>query len=175
MTAGGLVQVYSGEGKGKTTAAVGQAVRAKAAGMEIMVIFFNKLETDSAGENSLLALIGIKTSYFASYHPDFYQQTTIEEMRGETAKGTNYVKRLFDENEYDMIILDEILISVRDGFIEESEIIDLMKKKPFKLELILTGRGITEDIRKEADLVSEITNVKHPYDMGVKWRKGIEI
>ena len=73
-----------------------------------------------------------------------------------------------------MIILDEILISVRDGFLSEKELTDVMNDKPEGLELLLTGRGVTGNIEKTADLVSDIRCVKHPYDSEVKWRKGIE-
>ena len=140
-----------------------------------MIIFFNKVEADSAGQKRLFGSIGIETVYFAQYHPAFYHNTTMEQMRNETSEGVNYVRKLFDENEYDMIILDEIIISVRDDYIEESVIIELMKDKPSNLELILTGRGVTDNISSAADLVSKIMNIKHPYDKGVKWKKGIEV
>jgi cob(I)alamin adenosyltransferase len=73
-----------------------------------------------------------------------------------------------------MLVLDEIIIAVRDGFLTEEEVLSLMMQKPEKLELILTGRGATEGIMEKADLVSEVREVKHPYNRGVKSRKGIE-
>lgn len=76
--------------------------------------------------------------------------------------------------EYDILILDEIIISLRDGFLKEKEILDVLNSKPEKLELILTGRDATKKIIKKADLVSEIKKIKHPYDSGMKGRKGIE-
>jgi cob(I)alamin adenosyltransferase len=170
----GLTQIYSGDGKGKTSAAVGQAVRAKAAGFEVVFIYFNKIPPENGGENSVLERIGIETLFFASSHPDFCHQTTEEGMIKETAKGIMHVNSLFADNRYDMMVLDEILISVRDGFLDEQELIEIIRKKPAKLELVLTGRSMTDAVISEVDLVSEIKNVKHPFDMGRKWRKGIE-
>ena len=73
-----------------------------------------------------------------------------------------------------MLVLDEINIAVRDGFLQEEEVLSLLEAKPEKLELVLTGRGITEKIIEKADLVSEVKEVKHPYTQGVKSREGIE-
>ena len=73
-----------------------------------------------------------------------------------------------------MLILDEINIAIRDGFLAEEEVLSLLEAKPEKLELVLTGRGATERIIGKADLVSEIKEVKHPYDQGIKSREGIE-
>lgn len=83
------------------------------------------------------------------------------------------MKKYF-KKKYDILILDEILISVRDKFITEEELLQLLDKKPENLELVLTGRGATEKLIDRADLVSEIKKVKHPYDKRVKRRKGIE-
>jgi cob(I)alamin adenosyltransferase len=73
-----------------------------------------------------------------------------------------------------MLVLDEINIAVRDGFLKEEEVLDLLETKPEKLELVLTGRGATEKILEKADLVSEVREVKHPYSQGIKSREGIE-
>ncbi|MEO0260967.1 MAG: cob(I)yrinic acid a,c-diamide adenosyltransferase, partial [candidate division WOR-3 bacterium] len=85
-----------------------------------------------------------------------------------------FVEKIFNENKYDIIILDEINISVRDGFLKEEEILSLLDKKPYGIELILTGRGATEKMIEKADLVSEVKKIKHPYDKGIFARKGIE-
>jgi cob(I)alamin adenosyltransferase len=85
-----------------------------------------------------------------------------------------FIKELFKDESWDMLVLDEINIAMRDGFLEEEEVLSLLKAKPEKLELVLTGRGATEGIIKEADLVSEIREVKHPYSQGVEGREGIE-
>ncbi len=81
---------------------------------------------------------------------------------------------MFEKNIYDVLILDEINISIKDGFLNEDEVLDILNKKPEKLELILTGRGAAEKIINKADLVSEIKKIKHPFDKGVQARRGIE-
>ena len=88
-------------------------------------------------------------------------------------KAIESVKKIFQKN-YDMVILDEILIALRDGFLKEEEILQLLEKKPESLEIILTGRGATKKIIERADLVTEMKEIKHPFHRGVKERKGIE-
>lgn len=171
----GLIQVYTGEGKGKTTAAVGLAVRARAHGLKICYIYFHKdSERWDYGEHRILRKIGIDVFGFAERHPHFYKDLKVNKIRKECLKGLEFIKKIYRENQYDMLILDEINISVRDGFLNEKEVVDIMRAKPEKLELILTGRGATKKIIKEADLVSMVEKVRHPYDLGVRRRKGIE-
>ena len=88
--------------------------------------------------------------------------------------GVELIKELFQDESWDMLVLDEINITVRDGFLKEGEVLSLLDAKPEKLELILTGRGATEKVLDKADLVSEIKEVKHPYEQGIGSRKGIE-
>ena len=85
-----------------------------------------------------------------------------------------FIKKLFRDQSWDMLVLDEINIAIRDGFLKEEGVLSLLEAKPQNLELILTGRGATEKIIKKADLVSEVKEVKHPYTQGVQKRKGIE-
>jgi cob(I)alamin adenosyltransferase len=170
----GIIQVYSGEGKGKTTAAVGQAVRAKSAGLNVLFVFFNKTRPEKCGEYKLLEEIGIEVKFFARKHPSFYPETTVEEMKQQTSEGIVYICRALDEKRFDLIVLDEILISVRDSFISEETLLAMLVKKPENIDIILTGRGVTDNICDKADLVSIIENVKHPYKEGLKWREGIE-
>jgi cob(I)alamin adenosyltransferase len=170
----GIIQVYSGNGKGKTTAAVGQAIRAVSAGVRVLFIFFNKNSSSISGEYMVMKNAGIIVRFFAERYPSFFPETTHKEMRQETLNGLEYVSKCFKENIFDLIVMDEILISVRDGFISEDELLELMKSKPENIELILTGRGITEKIKDNSDLVTDNRDVKHPYQKGVKWRQGIE-
>jgi cob(I)alamin adenosyltransferase len=95
-------------------------------------------------------------------------------MRLKCLKGINFIKKLYTQNKYDLLILDEINIGLRDKFLKEKEVLEILKTKPNKLELVLTGRGATKAIIKKADLVSEIKKIKHPYDSGIQARKGIE-
>ena len=85
-----------------------------------------------------------------------------------------FIKKIYQQNKYDILILDEILISLYDGFLTGKELLEILNLKPKNLELVLTGRGATKKIIEKADLVSEIKKTKHPYDLGIQGRKGIE-
>jgi len=171
----GLIQVYTGDGKGKSTAAVGQAVRAAGHGFKIgFVSFFKDPEVFGYGEYESLQKLGVKTFIFARKHPHFYKELNLDEVREECLNGVELIKELFQDQSWDMLVLDEINITVRDGFLKEGEVLSLLDAKPEKLELILTGRGATEKVLEKADLVSEIKVVKHPYEQGIESREGIE-
>ncbi len=171
----GLIQIYTGNGKGKTTAAVGQAVRAIGQGLEVEFVYFHKNPEEwDYGELKELGNLGIKVKGFAKKHPHFYEDTSEETMREESLKGIEYISNIFNENSIDILILDEIIISLRDGYLREKEILDLLSEKPENIEVILTGRGATEKLIEKADLVSEIKNVKHPFQEGLESRKGID-
>jgi len=171
----GLIQVYTGEGKGKTTAAVGLACRARGYNLKVCYIYFHK-QPDRFGYGELKSLrkLGVNVFGFAKKHPHFYKKINSADIHKECLKGIKFIKRIFERDEYDLLILDEILISLRDGFLEEKELLDLFGFKPENLEIILTGRGATQKIIKKVDLVSEIKKIKHPFDYGIKGRKGIE-
>ncbi|MEO0262889.1 MAG: cob(I)yrinic acid a,c-diamide adenosyltransferase [candidate division WOR-3 bacterium] len=171
----GLIQIYTGDGKGKTTAAVGLAVRASFYNLKVCFIYFHKdPERWGYGELENLKKLGVDVIGFASKHPHFDKDVSFEDVRRECLKGLEFVEKIFNENKYDIIILDEINISVRDGFLKEEEILSLLDKKPYGIELILTGRGATEKMIEKADLVSEVKKIKHPFDKGIFARKGIE-
>ncbi|MCS7181099.1 MAG: cob(I)yrinic acid a,c-diamide adenosyltransferase [bacterium] len=170
----GLIEVYTGDGKGKTTSAIGLALRAKSHKLNVCFIYFHKnLKKWNYKEVEILKKNGIDVFTFAKKHP-FCEKTDIEKLRKECLEGLEFIKKIFNEKKYDVVICDEILISLRDGFLKEKEIIDIMEEKPKNIELILTGRGATKKIIKKADYVSEIKKIKHPYDKGIKARKGIE-
>jgi cob(I)alamin adenosyltransferase len=174
----GLIQIYTGPGKGKTTAAVGLAVRAIGHDLRVCWVYFHKVP-NRWGYNELKVLerLGVKIYGFAEKHPHFYTDVTNEELRKECLKGIEFIERLFKEEDYDLIVLDEIIISIRDGFLKEEEVIDLLDKKPEKTEVVLTGRGDHGRIDlliQKADLVSKIEVIKHYYDKGVESRAGIE-
>ena len=171
----GLIQVYTGDGKGKSTAAIGQAVRAAGHGFKVgFVSFFKDPEVFGYGEFESLQKLGIRTFLFARRHPHFYKKISLDEVREECLKGIEFIKELFHDQSWDMLVLDEINIAVRDGFLKEEEILSLLEAKPERLELVLTGRGVTEKIIEKADLVSEIKEIKHPYEQGIGSREGIE-
>jgi len=170
----GLVQVYTGDGKGKTTASIGQAVRAKGHKFKVCFVYFFKNPKDfHYGEIEVLKELGIETVNLIPHHPHFYKNVTKEQMREDCLKSLESIKEIFQKG-YNMVILDEILIALQDGFLKEEEILELLERKPESLEIILTGRGATKKIIEKADLVTEMKKIKHPFNRGVKERKGIE-
>jgi cob(I)alamin adenosyltransferase len=175
MNDAGLIQVYTGDGKGKSTAAIGQAVRAAGHGFKVaFVSFFKDPDVFGYGEYRSLEKLGVKTFIFARKHPHFYPDLDLNEVKKECRHGLQFVEELFRDPSWDMVVLDEINIALRDGFLTEGEVLALLGKKPEKLELVLTGRSAPEKVIEKADLVSEVREVKHPHNRGVKGREGIE-
>lgn len=171
----GLVQVYTGDGKEKTTAAVGLAVRA--AGANLKVGFFQFFKKPVSGELKVLRSIkNIHIYRFATMHPGF-QYFSPEDLK----KYRENFHRLWEtkvvsitrKNRYDVIILDEILIAIRDRFLDEERLLKFIDEKLRTSELVLTGCYITDRIVARADLITEMKKVKHPFPR-IKARKGIE-
>ena len=175
MNKKGLVQVYTGNGKGKTTAAIGLAIRARSHGLAVCYVYFHK-DPKKWGytEHRLLKKVGISVFGFARHHPFCDKKVKKEYIRKECLKGVEFIKKIYDRKKVDLLILDEINISLRDKFLTIKEVMLLLKHKPENLELVLTGRGAPTQLIKAADLVSRIQLVKHPYQRGVKQREGIE-
>jgi len=171
----GLIQVYTGNGKGKSTAAIGQAVRAAGHGYRVgFISFFKDPDVFGYGEYKSLQKLGIQTFLFARKHPHFYKGLNPTEVCEECSQGLDFIKELLQDQSWDMLVLDEINIALRDGFLREEDVLSLLAAKPEKLELVLTGRGVPERIVEKADLVSEVREVKHPYSDGIQGREGIE-
>jgi cob(I)alamin adenosyltransferase len=171
----GLIQVYTGNGKGKSTAAIGQAARAAGHGLKVgFISFFKDPDAFGYGEYKSLEKLGVKTFLFARKHPHFYKELNPDDVCQQCCEGLESIKELFQDQSWDMLVLDEINIAMRDGFLKEDDVLSLLQMKPEKLELVLTGRGVGQRIIEQADLVSEIREVKHPYSRGIESRKGIE-
>lgn len=171
----GIVQIYTGEGKGKTTAAVGLAIRG--AGHNLKVGFFQFFKPPVSGEVKIFNKIrNIKFFSYLQKHPYFqkFSEEDIKEYRKEMKSILKEILKIIKEKKFDIVILDEILIAVRDGFLKEDDLLKFIEKKPSNIELILTGRyKISERMKKKVNLITEMKNIKHPYP-GVKARKGIE-
>lgn len=176
----GLVQVYTGNGKGKTTAAWGQAMRASGQGLKVAIIQFFKGKGSGvprpswrgAGEAKMAKRLKLNLYSFCPVHPFFGGKR--KKLQKECQEGLTFAKKLIQSKKYDLIILDEINIALRDRLIEVNEVLDLIKKKPKGVELILTGRGAPKKTIEAADLVTEMREIKHPYQKGIKERRGIE-
>ena len=171
----GLVHIYTGEGKGKTTAAVGLAVRALGHGMTVCYAHFNKRpELYGYHEIQSLQKLGATILGFTEGHWSFNPKVTRESSREDVKNGLIQLAGFIHGKSLDLLILDEILISVRDGVLAEDELLEFIAQKPAKLELVLTGRGATDGLIEVADYVSNIQKVKHPFDRKIYSREGIE-
>ncbi len=125
-------------------------------------IFHKDPERWGYGELKILQKLGIDVFGFAKKHPHFFENVNDEDMREECLEALNFIRNISQQNEYDILILDEINISLRDGFLKEEEVLHLLNSKPENLEIVLTGRGCPMKLIEKADLVSEIKNIKHP-------------
>lgn len=168
----GFIHVYTGNGKGKTTAAIGLGIRAIGEGLTVIMIQFMKGRRYS----ELDALEGIKNFTVVQFGRDeFVSKEKPEQIDIDLAqKGLVYAKDVIQKGEYDLVILDEINVAVDFHLIAVKDVTDLLENKPVPLELVLTGRYASPEIVKYADIVSEILEIKHPYQKGVLSRKGID-
>jgi cob(I)alamin adenosyltransferase len=168
----GLIHVYTGNGKGKTTAAIGLGVRAAGAGLRVIMIQFMKGRRYS----ELDGLQGIKNFTVKQFGRDeFVSKDHPAQVDIDLAqKGLAYAKDVIHNHTYDLVILDEINVAVDYQLISVSEVLSLLQEKPEAVELVLTGRYASPEIIKDADVVSEILEIKHPYQKGITSRKGID-
>ncbi|WP_298652890.1 cob(I)yrinic acid a,c-diamide adenosyltransferase [uncultured Proteiniphilum sp.] len=171
----GLIHLYTGDGKGKTTAAVGLAARALGSGFNVCYCSFHKRpEKYGYSEMESLRKLGATVLNFAKGHPHLDKTIDENQIRKEVPEAVQTIKERLASEHYDLLILDEILISVRDHYLDESVLLDFIKAKPEDTELVLTGRAATENIMELADYVSFCKKLKHPYDRKIRSRKGIE-
>jgi len=169
----GLVQVYTGDGKGKTSAAFGLALRAAGRGLKVYIIQFIKGGFDYGELHIVEKIPNLKLTAFGRGR--FVTEIPPSEEDSRLAREAfELAKRVVDSGEYDVVVLDEVNVALNLKMISIDEVIDLIKNKPKHVELILTGRYAPVQIIDAADLVTEMREVKHPYAQGVPPRKGIE-
>lgn len=169
----GLVQIFTGEGKGKTTAAIGAVIRASGHGLKVYVVFFMKGDNQYGERNILSKMPNVDVASFGS--KSFIDPANIKPEEIEQAKQALAAAREATlSGHYDLVVLDEINVAVALKLIGLDEVAQLIKDKPPNVELILTGRHADIELVKMADLVTEMLKIKHPYDAGVTARKGIE-
>ncbi len=169
----GLTQVYTGDGKGKTSAAFGLALRAVGRGLKVYMIQFIKGGFDYGELYVVKRLPNFKLKAFG--RGKFVTDVPPTEDDVKLAKEAfDLAGEVISGGEYDVVILDEINVALHLKLIETEEVVDLIRRKPKHVELILTGRCAPPEIIELADLVTEMREVKHPYTKGVSPRKGIE-
>jgi len=169
----GLVQIFTGDGKGKTTAALGAVIRALGHGLRVYIVFFMKGEYPYGEYNILSELPNVNIARFGSL--EFVDPANIKPEEKEQARQALAAAReAVLSGSYDLVVLDEVNLAVAWKLVELDEVIKLISHKPRNVELILTGRKADTKLIQLADLVTEMLKIKHPYDEGIKARKGTE-
>lgn len=169
----GRVQIYTGDGKGKTTAALGLALRASGHGVRVKIIqfmkgweFYGELEAVKSLPNITIIQTG---------RPDYvYKGAETEADFSEARRGLAIASECMESGCCDMLILDEINVALDFELISLESVVDLIKKRPERMELVLTGRNADYRLFAYADLISEMREIKHPYRQGICARKGVE-
>ena len=173
----GYIQIYTGDGKGKTTASLGLALRAIGHGWKVLIVQFTKGDqgTNYYGELSSASKLmpNLEVAQFGLGRVVYSHNISIDDYK-ETRRGWQFTKEAINSGKYQLVILDEINICADLGMIKISEIKDTLKNKPDSLEIVLTGRRAHPELVAMAHLVTEMQPVKHYFDMGVMARQGIE-
>ncbi len=175
----GLVQIYTGDGKGKTTAAFGLALRAAGQGNKVLIYQFLKPKSLDIGERFALQLGAVKIRVEAldvewDMEKSFKDEKQIAKARVAISEALERLAQTAEKKFYDCIILDEIVFCLSKGLAKLEDIKDLIKRKDPAVEIVMTGRGATKELIDMADLVTEMKNIKHPFDKGIEARQGIE-
>ncbi|MHB1393411.1 MAG: cob(I)yrinic acid a,c-diamide adenosyltransferase [Clostridia bacterium] len=170
------IHIYTGDGKGKTTAAVGLGVRACGRGMKVLMVQFLK----GAQTGEMFTIEKLKPDFELCRHKEIGEfswnmtQEELKEMKQHIENLFQYAVKEAMSGRRDLIILDEIMAAITSGFIAMDEVLSFAKNKPSGLELVMTGRSASLKMIQFADYVSEIKAVKHPFAVGVPAREGIE-
>lgn len=175
----GLVQVYTGDGKGKTTAAFGLALRAAGQGNKVLIYQFLKPPSIDIGERFALQLGAVRIRLEAINLPWDMAKSLKDRKKSAQMKNAikDVIERLAQTAEkrfYDVLILDEIIFCLSQELAEFQDIKNLIERRDPAVEIVLTGRGASKELIAMADLVTDMKNVKHPFDKGMAARRGIE-
>ncbi|MBC7259891.1 MAG: cob(I)yrinic acid a,c-diamide adenosyltransferase [Chloroflexi bacterium] len=169
----GLVQVYTGDGKGKTTAALGLALRASGHGLRVLIIQFMKGWPNYGELKGVKHLPGVELRQFG--RAEFVDKDNPDPADIRMAHDAlQAAAQALERGECDILILDEVNVALDFGLIALDEVLRLLDAKPPTMELVLTGRNAHPEIVRRADLVTEMLDIKHPYAEGVQARRGIE-
>ncbi len=170
----GLVQVFTGDGKGKTTAMLGTVLRAAGHDFKTLVIFFIKGNAADGEFKTLPKLPNVAVAKFGLRQWIRDPANVTPEEKAEAKAALDAARQAVTSGQYDLVVLDEINVAIFFKLIEIDDVIRLIKDKAARTELILTGRKADKRIIEMADLVTEMVNIKHPYEKGITAREGIE-
>ena len=182
-----MIQIYHGDGKGKTTAAAGLAVRAAGSGLPVLFVQF--LKDDTSGEIAMLQKLGIETLHAPQMY-GFVSRMSEEELAKTRAYFVDMLaqvgiwieKQIKDSDNIQekntvaaVVVLDEVLHAVKYGLLDEKTLMEVLACNQAQVEFVLTGRNPSDKLLALADYVTEMRKEKHPYDRGISARKGIEL
>jgi cob(I)alamin adenosyltransferase len=175
----GLVQIYTGDGKGKTTAAFGLALRAAGQGNKVLIYQFLKPASLDIGERFALQLGAVRIRVEAletewDLVESFKDEEKIAETRSAISQALERIAQTAEKRFYDLLILDEIVFCLSKGLARLEDIKSVIDRRDPRVEIVLTGRGASQELIALADLVTEMKNIKHPFDEGLGARRGIE-
>ncbi len=169
----GLVQLFTGDGKGKTSAALGVILRAAGHNLRVHLIYFMKGDYPYGERQALAALPNVDISLCGQDHFVDPENVRPEEI-AEAQRGLDMARRVLHSGDYDVVVLDEINVAVGWKLLDVDDVLDLVRGRPERVELMLTGRYADPKLVDAADLVTEMVNIKHPYEKGILSRKGID-
>lgn len=173
METQGLIIVNTGHGKGKTTAAFGQALRAAGQGLRVCIIQFIKGQTQTGEALAFTsALPGQVELHLVG--TGFTWKQDMETVKAAALAGWQLAREKIASDAYDLIVLDELTYLIGFGIVSEEEVLSLLRTRPKRLHLVITGRDASQGLIEYADLVTEMRAVKHPFQQGIKAQKGIE-
>ena len=175
MQKNGLIHVYTGDGKGKTTASIGLGIRA--VGREFKVVMVQFLKSSDTGElKTIEKLENFEVHRFERPRGFFWTLNEIEkqELQEDMQKAIDFVKERLELGDCDMLILDEVMGSIKNNLVDVDMLVKILKNRKPHIEVILTGRNAPDEIIEIADYISEIRPIKHPFEKGIPARKGIE-
>jgi cob(I)alamin adenosyltransferase len=167
-----LVIVYTGNGKGKTTAALGMLLRAWGRGMKVCMLSFIKTETSNYGEERAAKKLGIELIPMGGGFT--WLSKDLEKDKALAQKCWGLCKQKIASREYDLIALDEITYPITYGWLDIDEVIETLRSRPAGLHVVITGRDAHEKLIEFADLVTEMREVKHPFSLGIKAQPGVD-
>ena len=175
----GLVQIYTGDGKGKTTAAFGLALRAAGQGNKVLIYQFLKPPSLDIGERFALELgaVRIRTKVLDlpwNMSKSFEDKKAVAQMQAAISEALERIAQTAEKRFYDVLILDEIVFCLSKGLAKLEDIKNIIDRRDPVVEIVMTGRGATRELIELADLVTEMKNIKHPFDNGLPARRGIE-
>ena len=170
----GLVQIFTGDGKGKTSAALGAVLRALGHGLRVYIVYFMKGDYPYGERSILSSLSNVDMVSFGQR--GFVDPANVKPEEKEQARlALAAAREAMLSGNYDLMVLDEVNVAVAWKLVELDEVLRLISDKPLNVELILTGQQAPTELIKRADLVTEMLKIKHPYDKGIVARKGVDL